>query len=242
MWCTHYYYDIKPHFMSETLFLRIISGLQEMDFSGRLSLFQNGEPLLDTRLSRWIALAKKSCPKSFTFIITNGDLLTHDRALELLDAGLDAIKVNTYDDTTFAKVSETIRELHPSLSSRIKHYDYSRKTDWTSRGGTVPVAKKNARTEMNEPVCPRPFMQMYITWNGLVAQCCSDYLCRHVMGDLNTQSLEEVWNGERFAEVRNSLLGNRELNELCKVCDLERTYETADELRKLFERKTALIR
>lgn len=82
-------------------------------------------------------------------------------------------------------------------------------------------------------VCLRPFKQMYITYNGLVAQCCSDALNKYIMGDINKQSLLEIWYGEPFTRVRDSLLGNGELNDLCKVCDLERIYETVDDLKRL---------
>lgn len=234
IWCTHHYFDIKPDFMSEKLFYKIISDLREINFNGRLSFFLNGEPLLDKRLSEWISVAKKSCPESFTFIITNGDLLTYENVIELLNSGLDAIKVNTYDDTAFTNAAEIIRRMPPELSKRILHLDYSKKTDWTSRGGTVPFGfKRNG----NGTVCPRPFRQFYITTSGLVAQCCSDALNRHIMGDMKTQGLLEIWNGEPFQKVRNSLLGKGELNDLCKVCDLERTYETVSDLKALFENR-----
>lgn len=234
IWCTHHYFDIKPTFMSEKLFNKIMSDLHEIKFNGRLSFFLNGEPLLDKRLSKWINTAKNSCPEAFTFIITNGDLLTYERAIELLNSGLDAIKVNTYDDTTFESVAEVKERIPKELSKRILHLDYSKKTDWTNRGGTVPFGGK--RKDIGT-VCLRPFRQLYITTSGLVAQCCSDALNRYIMGNMQTQKLLEIWNGEPFQRVRNSLLGYGELNDLCKVCDLERTYETVSDLRAIFENR-----
>jgi radical SAM protein with 4Fe4S-binding SPASM domain len=223
--------------MSEGLFMSIISQLKYRDFNGRLSFYLNGEPLLDKRLSKWVSIGKKSCPRSFTFIISNGDLLTCERIIQLIDSGLDAMKVNTYDDRTFLKVSEEIQKLPASLSRNVLHLDYSKKRDWTSRGGTVPVVSKKDVIVLQKTVCLRPFRQIYITSHGLVAQCCSDALNRYIMGDVNKQSLLEIWNGEPFMRVRNSLLGKGELNELCRVCDLERVYETVDDLRKLFDNR-----
>jgi MoaA/NifB/PqqE/SkfB family radical SAM enzyme len=237
-WCTHRYYDIKPYFMTETLFLKVMSELGEIGFSGRLSFYLNGEPLLDRRLYNWISIGKKLCPKSFTFIITNGDLLTENRSIELLNAGLDAIKVNTYDNKTFIKVNETIQRLPALLSKRILHLDASKRTYWTSRGGTVPVSGRQADVvQIDEGVCLRPFRQLYITVKGLVAQCCSDALNRYIMGDINTDSLLDIWNGERFRKVRDSLIGKEPLNGLCRVCDLERAYQEVDEVRQLFENR-----
>ena len=233
-WCTHHYYDIKPDLMTEALFLKIISELKAIDFNGRLSLFGTGEPLLDVRLGKWIAISKKSCPGSFTFIITNGDLLTKNRVIELIDAGLDGIKVNTYDDKTFKKVKEVISTLPDVLLKRILHLDNSKVTNWTNRGGTVPVAKKGDTAPVDKKACMRPFRQMYITYNGQVSQCCSDPLAKYAVGDITKQSLMEIWKGEPLNKVRRSLRGEEELNHLCKICDIDMTYQNCNEVRQLF--------
>jgi MoaA/NifB/PqqE/SkfB family radical SAM enzyme len=238
-WCTHHYYAIEPNFMPEALFLKIISELSEIDFHGRLSLYGTGEPLLDERLSKWIAISKKSCPKSFAFIITNGDLLSKKRIIELIDAGLDAIKVNTYDENTFKKVHEIIQGLPSLLSKKILHLDHSKKTDWTSRGGTVPIAAKSDMKQVDKKACLRPFKQIYITYDGMVAQCCSDPLAKYHVGDLKSQSLLEVWNGEALNKVRKSLRGEGELNCLCKICDVDMTYESCDDVKKIFRNREA---
>lgn len=234
VWCTHHYYDIKPDFMAEELFLKIVSELGDAGFSGRLSYYLNGEPLLDKRLAGWIGIGKERCPQAFSFIISNGDLATYDRIVELFDSGLDALKINTYDDRTLRSVNDVLKKLPPALSKRILHIDSSKKTDWTSRGGTVPFGNTAKNQTPDKTVCLRPFRQMYITSSGLVAQCCSDALNKYIMGDMNTQSFMEIWHGEPFAKVRDSLLNKGELNDLCKACNLERYYDSADHLRNLF--------
>lgn len=83
-------------------------------------------------------------------------------------------------------------------------------------------------------VCQRPFMQLNIAHNGMVQQCCSDALNQHIMGDDNTQSRFRIWSGNQFMKVRNSLIGKGELNNLCKICDLERAYEIVGDLRTLY--------
>lgn len=232
-WCTRSYYDIKPEFMSEPLFMKIISELGMLHFRGRLSLFQNGEPLLDDRLTEWLKLSKQYCPDAFTLIITNGDLLTYEKAMDLFLSGLDALKVNTYDKETFMSVSKTLERLGEPFTRRVLFLDYSGKKDWTNRGGTVPFGKRPVISQGN--ICLRPFKQLYITCKGTVSQCCSDYLQKNIMGDANTESIMDIWNGKPFSEVRDSLLGKAPLNDLCKVCNIDTTYETADDLRRLFQ-------
>jgi MoaA/NifB/PqqE/SkfB family radical SAM enzyme len=218
--------------MSENLFMKIISELRDMHFSGRLSLFQNGEPLLDKRLSRWISLSKQYCPDAFSLIITNGDLLTYEKAIDLFSSGLDALKVNTYDKQTFHRIQETIGKLGRTIAKKILFLDYSEKKDWTNRGGTVPSPIKPTMSPDN--ICLRPFRQLYISCKGTVPQCCADYLQINIVGDVNNQSLMEIWTGEPLAELRTSLLGKSPLNDICTVCNLETNYDTAEDLRRIF--------
>jgi MoaA/NifB/PqqE/SkfB family radical SAM enzyme len=218
--------------MPEALFMKIISELRDIHFSGRLSLFQNGEPLLDKRLSKWISLSKQYCPGAFILIITNGDLLTYERAVDLFLSGLDALKVNTYDKETFYRVKENIEKLEEHFTKKILHLDCSEKRDWTNRGGTVPFGK--IPTVSPDNICVRPFRQLYISCKGTVPQCCADYLQKNIMGDVNNQSIMDIWHGGPFSELRASLLGKAPLNDICKVCNIDTSYETVEDLRKIF--------
>lgn len=53
-------------------------------------------------------------------------------------------------------------------------------------------------------VCYFPWTSMSVLWDGRVVTCCMDFNGVQVLGDLNTQSVEEVWNGPILAEVRDS--------------------------------------
>lgn len=57
-----------------------------------------------------------------------------------------------------------------------------------------------------------------IGWDGRVVPCCFDYNNYAVMGDLQTQTLEEVWNGPEYLAMRAAELEGRNDNPLCKNC------------------------
>jgi len=57
-----------------------------------------------------------------------------------------------------------------------------------------------------------------ITWDGKVVPCCFDKDADHSMGDLNEQSFDEIWKGERFNEFRKKILKNRKSVEICRNC------------------------
>lgn len=61
----------------------------------RLSLHNFGEPLLDRHLAEKIAYAKSRGIEE-TYIVTNASLLTRERSEELLEAGLDRVKISFY--------------------------------------------------------------------------------------------------------------------------------------------------
>ncbi|MBK1718379.1 radical SAM/SPASM domain-containing protein [Thiocystis violacea] len=231
--CTHHYIDIVPHFMNEGLFLRIIDELGAMDFSGRLAFYMNGEPLLDRRLERWLTIAKRHCPRALNFINTNGDLLTTERATSLFQAGLDAMKVNSYSQKAAEKLVRLKHELPDPQRRKIHHADASAFTGWSSRGGVV---KGGAEREGRYPglLCPRPFRQLYITVTGRVALCCTDDQCWHPMGDANVDRLADIWNGPDFAAVRAGFHRGGPVPSLCYRCDLDPGYQEVSEVRTLF--------
>jgi MoaA/NifB/PqqE/SkfB family radical SAM enzyme len=53
-------------------------------------------------------------------------------------------------------------------------------------------------------VCYFPWTSMSVLWDGRVVTCCMDSNGVQVLGDLNAQSVQEVWNGPVLSGVRNS--------------------------------------
>lgn len=51
-------------------------------------------------------------------------------------------------------------------------------------------------------LCTFLYYSMTVLWNGLVCPCPQDWYGTMVLGDLNDQSVEEVWNGEPLRNLR----------------------------------------
>jgi len=66
--------------------------------------------------------------------------------------------------------------------------------------------------------CWKMWSSSVITWDGKVVPCCFDKDAKHVMGDLNSQSFEEIWNGDAYQSFRKSILRSRSEIEICKNC------------------------
>ena len=69
-------------------------------------------------------------------------------------------------------------------------------------------------------LCTRPFSQLVIRPTGEISLCCNDALGKYTMGDLNVQTISEIWNSEKFKSVREEMLKNGRKNlMLCNQCD-----------------------
>jgi hypothetical protein len=53
-------------------------------------------------------------------------------------------------------------------------------------------------------VCYFPWTSMSVLWDGRVVTCCMDSNGVQVLGDLNSQSVQEVWNGPVLSGVRDN--------------------------------------
>jgi len=57
--------------------------------------------------------------------------------------------------------------------------------------------------------------------NGIVAQCCADYEGKFPIGDMNSETIEQVWNGPKLKTVKDNLRHRRfEGIPMCSNCDL----------------------
>jgi MoaA/NifB/PqqE/SkfB family radical SAM enzyme len=68
-------------------------------------------------------------------------------------------------------------------------------------------------------VCPFPFYTLAVNFDGTVSICCVDWSLSTLVGDLKTETLPEVWNGERLFEFRcMQLRRNGYSNKACREC------------------------
>lgn len=69
-------------------------------------------------------------------------------------------------------------------------------------------------------VCTIPFYVSAVYWNGSVAGCsCGDWRHSLIMGDVQKESLYDIWNGEKYRRFRTmQLSGEREKCLACSDC------------------------
>jgi len=106
-WCNFWRNPLKNNEISLTKFKQIISDLSKM---GTCYInFTGGEPLLMQDIMERISYCKKKIP--FVHMVSNGFLMTKEKAVQLSKTGIDAISISvngikeTYDKTTGVKGS-----------------------------------------------------------------------------------------------------------------------------------------
>lgn len=201
--------------MSESLFKKIISELVELNFKGRISLYEINEPMTDKRIYKFLSYIKEKLPEAFQLLVSNGDLLTKDKAEKLFDNGLDELRVNCYSKDEVKKNIELVKYLK-NKGYRAKIIKNYKATEWDSRGGHIKEYYRKAR----KAPCELVYKQIIIKPSGKVGSCINDFFDVNVMGDTNKQTLKEIWFGDRFERLRKQLINKkRQYAKLCSQCD-----------------------
>lgn len=231
----------KPRFMDEQLFYSIIDQLRAMDYRGTISLFSNNEPLLDGRILKFIEYARKNLPDATHYLYTNGILLTPEKFASLTK-NLHILVIDNYDDNfqLIPSVQKTLESSPPpyDLKSAVIKQGlgiYNRSSD-SECDVRIDLRKKNQKLSLladNSPnrideadkfrpksICIYPFKQMIVRPDGTTAKCCNDPLTDMVTGDLNTQTVREVWRGKAYQDFRREIFFNGRKNlKGCEFCD-----------------------
>ncbi len=66
--------------------------------------------------------------------------------------------------------------------------------------------------------CWRSWQSSVLTWDGTMVPCCFDKNASYQLGDLQSQSYREVWEGKEFKQFRSNLLKNRKNIDICRNC------------------------
>jgi radical SAM protein with 4Fe4S-binding SPASM domain len=77
------------------------------------------------------------------------------------------------------------------------------------------IKKKNQMSK--ETLCVVPFLHLNFEPNGKVVPCCLTSHHNYFAGDLNKQSIEEIWNSDNMKELRVQFLNNEE-PKICATC------------------------
>ncbi|MBI5740391.1 MAG: SPASM domain-containing protein [Nitrospirae bacterium] len=203
----------KKGVMPEELWRKIIDELSEMKYSGRISPHFFGEPLMDKRIIGLLSYARKKTPYAFIRLNSNGDFLTEELMLKLIDNGVDYFLVTNYENGTNDNLSALCNN-YPSYIRCRNHAEI----ELANRAGKL---FDKSRENAGRP-CLRPGRQLVINWEGRVLLCCNDYYAKYSFGNVKDEPVMKIWNSSEFKKYREILScegGRREID-LCRNCDV----------------------
>ena len=208
--------------MDEELFYSIIDQLAEWDYRGHLTLYGNNEPWLDNRIVDFHKYCREKLPYSFIFMSTNGLILDIER-LKAIVPYVDQLIINNYCEDM--KLHENVQEIYDYVKARPEKFQDVEiliqmryiKAVLTNRAGSAPN-KAAKQTEIKE-TCLMPFTDLFIFPDGRCGLCCCDNFEATTLGDLRTQTLKEIWFGEKYRDAREKIGDGRQNFPFCKHCD-----------------------
>jgi radical SAM protein with 4Fe4S-binding SPASM domain len=68
--------------------------------------------------------------------------------------------------------------------------------------------------------CNVPWEKVSVTWDGEAVPCCYDYDKKYPLGNVKSQTLPEIWNGEKMRKLRQEFIDNDVRNPLCRACPM----------------------
>lgn len=211
--------------------------------------FMQNEPLVEPRLVEIIRYIKED-ETAKVELNTNAELLTEKLAEDLLDAGLDSIRVSI--DGHSKEIAESIRQISyekvrantvrflglvrergNNVETCVRMIDLPENKheqddfvsfwgQYAQRAHIVPWytwAWDGAIEPVDKP-CPKVLDEMFFYTDGRAALCCWDTGARGIIGDVNRESVRDIWFGETNRKYRK-LLGEGRRGEilLCSKCD-----------------------
>lgn len=229
--------------MSDELFHKIVTEGMEMGVRYFVP-FLNGEPFLFPRLWSWLDYLKE---RNLRFTLyTNASMMdkekaerinTYDNITEIVFSfhGYDKASYETMMRIPYERSKENIDyfvsiakipyRVYMLISDVTKDGTEEFKKTWGDKvffGKYVNWAGKRpaSMAGMQHP-CPRVLSEMTVYWDGRVNLCCMDFDAGVILGDLNKQSVREVWESNQWMRDKHKKL-DFDLD-LCRTCNFSRS-------------------
>lgn len=249
--------------MNFELYKKIIDDIREFEKPIKvLRLYKDGEPLLNPRLADMIRYAKeKRCAERID-TTTNAVLLTPQKNMEIVEAGLDRINISIEgidakqywefckSRIDFEKLVENIRHLYENkkqceiivkingdiLTEEDKERFYEIFGDIADGVYVEHIMSCWPEFEIKgvEPnkefgiygqkikevqVCPYVFYSFSINSDGSASACFLDWSRKLIIGDVKTESVKDIWLGQRLKEYQKMfLMKKRKTHSVCGNC------------------------
>ena len=206
----------------------VMKDLNKVGFKGGIIYSAFSEPFLYKHLEEVIKISKEQCPESRIEINTDGDFLTIDKLNTIFEAGLTRLDVSVYDGPDKVKPFEDLR-----VEAGLNKEQFHIRERWYAPEENFGIAGLNNRAgasimpeinvnKLDAPLkrkCFYPFYQIMVDFDGAVLLCNHDWDKRLILGNVKETSILDIWNSEKYKEVRGNLANANRNHSPCNRCD-----------------------
>lgn len=114
---------------------------------------------------------------------------------------------------------EEIEEFKKKWLPLLKEKDTLHVQKFINFGGQVDNLSTTRKKWVNKLPCLRLWNSLSICWDGKVTACCYDSDCKLFVGDLSTNTIKDIWNGNKMNQLKEMhLKGESNKLPLCAEC------------------------
>ena len=186
---------------------KLVNELKKINYEGLIILGGFGEPMLHPKWDELIPLISQG---DWTIqLVTNGDLLKNQDQVK----DIDLISVSLYDgDHQIKEFNNLLSGLNYELRPWYKN---SETENLSSRGGFLDFSNADYLFRG----CNYTMYHLFLNHDGRVFTCCHDWSNDFDLGNAFKEGLLNVWNGDKFKQIRQTHFTNRNCKP-CKKCDV----------------------
>ena len=131
--------------------------------------------------------------------------------------------ISTFEERNRSIADNKFQQL-TLLFGKNKRIRYHKKT-FHNAAGTIQSPKQSSETKRYY-LCPYPWTSFCIASSGDVVACCRDLRRQTKLGNIFEQSMQEIWHGAHYQQLRKNLVEKTPWKSLaCEGCDLP--YDSA---------------
>jgi len=231
--------------------VRMINYVKDVDLADSLRIFSNGallNPTLSIELAEALGKGGKSIVQfSIEHVNDEGykEVTGVKQSYDSLLTNIAYFYVNANHENTFV-ICKLIRDCTTPEDERKFKKDFSRigdsvhvesvtetieKEDFTHKQEFVTYDGKKVTTKM---ICTNPFYILCVNSNLTINACGADIFNLNTVGNLNENSLKNIWEGEALFQLRKQHLQGK-TREICSYCgcflnQVDNIDDVADEL------------
>lgn len=223
-------YPNRKLFMSKETIMNIANKCLDAGFEGDFHFSGFGESFTHPYFLEITSIFRDKVPNNFILVTTNGDFLNDKIINSVIKRNFNKVVVSCYDGKEskdkFIKLFEKnsffnydIRELWYEPNEDVE--SLINRNGFNNRAGSVNVELSNMN---KKSPCFLPFYKLVIDWNGEVLICCNDWKKAHKgFGNINNNSLKDIWYSEEFNKVRLNLIEGNRVGPACSNCNISGT-------------------